>query len=323
MELVLDPIIARIVRESGVDGLLDLLADRMTPADLQSLLLAVRVRQAGRLTAPMVLHQYERQRFTGIGRSDPGAVAALERDAFALLADAGYTGVELSPVSPLGTVSVLGPVHQNKVVATDRNSEVVADSTNSLALEAALRRRKLLRADPRDPSWVQLSASHRLLRAQKFEPPYLPHFRLLAVVTAGRDQGSHQFETTSLAAQLDALLSVTELAIRARQVLGPARVAVTDLTGGQWRGLWRDSIISPVLQRHPHATVEFDDTRTSGREYYVDACFKLYVSTLDGRETEIGDGGFTTWTRSMLTNAKERLLTGCLSVDRLVSSGGR
>ena len=57
-------------------------------------------------------------------------------------------GVELSPVSPLGTINVLSGVHQNRVVATDRNTEVVADSTNSLALEAALRRRAKLRADP-------------------------------------------------------------------------------------------------------------------------------------------------------------------------------
>jgi hypothetical protein len=308
-----DPIIARIERDIGVTDLVGLLADRMAPTDLQSLLLAVRARQAERLTPPMVLRQYERQRFLGVGRNDPAAVAAFEREAFALLAQAGYLGVELSPVSPLGTVSALGTVHQNKVVTTDRNSEVVADSTNSLALEAALRRRAMLRADPRDTSRVRLCASHRLLRAQRFEPPNLPHFRLLATVTAGRDEGSHRFEATSLAAQFDALLGVMA------GPQGQARVAVTDLTGGQRRQLWSDEVIAPLSQRYPDARIGFDDARVQGREYYVDACFKLYQRTPSGQELEIGDGGFTTWTRELLSNAKERLLTGCVSVDRLIT----
>jgi hypothetical protein len=308
-----DPIIARIEREIGVTDLVGLLADRMAPTDFQSLLLAVRARQAERLTPPMVLRQYERQRFLGIGRNDPAAVAAFEREAFALLGRAGYLGVELSPVSPLGTVSVLGTVHQNKVVTTDRNSEVVADSTNSLALEAALRRRALLRSDPRDSTSVRLGASHRLLRAQPLEPPNLPHFRLLALVTAGRDEGSHRFEATSLAAQLDALLGVVAL------VPGVVRVAITDLTGGQRRRLWQDEVIVPLSQRYPDVLIGFDDTRIRGREYYVDACFKLGLRSPSGDEVEIGDGGFTTWTRELLSNAKERLLTGCVSVDRLIT----
>jgi hypothetical protein len=33
---------------------------------------------------------------------------------------------------------------------------------------------------------VRLCTSHRLLRAQPFEPPFAQHFRLLAVVSAGR-----------------------------------------------------------------------------------------------------------------------------------------
>ena len=47
-----------------------------------------------------------------------------------------YEPVELSPLAPLGTSSVVGTVHQNKVVSTSRNSEVLSDPTNVLALEA-------------------------------------------------------------------------------------------------------------------------------------------------------------------------------------------
>jgi len=74
-----------------------------------------------------------------------------------------------------------------------------------------------------------------------------------------------------------------------------------------------------LSQRYPDARIGFDDARVQGREYYVDACFKLYQRTPSGQELEIGDGGFTTWTRELLSNAKERLLTGCVSVDRLIT----
>jgi hypothetical protein len=50
----------------------------------------------------------------------------------------------------------------------------------------------------------------------------------------------------------------------------------------------------------------------------VAACFKLYVRDRAGHGIEVGDGGFTTWTQALLANAKERLLTGCVSIDRLV-----
>jgi hypothetical protein len=57
--------------------------------------------------------------------------------------------------------------------------------------------------------------------------------------------------------------------------------------------------------------VELDLTRQSGREYYVGLCFKLYVG-----DAEVGDGGFTTWTQSLLGDRKERLLISGLSAER-------
>src|SRR5205807_148634 len=73
-------------------------------------------------------------------------VAAFEELAWSLLPN-GYRPLELPPVCPHGTNSLVATVNQNKVISTIRNTEVVADSTNVLALECALRRRSLLR-DP-------------------------------------------------------------------------------------------------------------------------------------------------------------------------------
>lgn len=174
-----DKILERIEREAGVPGLATILAERVAPTDLQSLLLAVARRRAAATTPGALLRRYERDRHVRPSEDDPDRVDALERLALSLL-PAGFERLDLSPVCPLGTSSVLGGISQDWIVATLRGSEVVSDSTNVLALECALRRR----GDRTRP--VRLCARHRLLRAQPFEPPFSQHFRLLGVVSAGR-----------------------------------------------------------------------------------------------------------------------------------------
>ncbi|MET0234929.1 MAG: hypothetical protein ABW224_09850, partial [Kibdelosporangium sp.] len=142
-------LIDRIERATGVPGLAAILGD-LAPADLRSLLLEVHRRQAAKLTPAQVLAQYQRDRFTGTG---PAVHSEYEVFAFEVLRAKGYTPLELSPVSPLGTVSALSGLDQNLVLATARGTEVTADSTNALALESATRRK--------GREWVRLCASHR------------------------------------------------------------------------------------------------------------------------------------------------------------------
>jgi hypothetical protein len=66
------------------------------------------------------------------------------------LLPAEVEGVELSPIAPLGTCSAVGPVSQNRIVSAMRSAEVVSDSTNALAVEAADRR--LLSGSPLWPA---------------------------------------------------------------------------------------------------------------------------------------------------------------------------
>src|SRR5215208_185868 len=115
---------------------------------------------------------------------------ALDRLAF----DAAdqFQALELAPVCPLGTNAVLGDIHQNNVLATIRNSEVVADPTTVQALECARRRRL---GQPQ----VRLCASHRVLRLQPFDVPgFTRHFRIFALASAGRAAPSYGFEVQSV-----------------------------------------------------------------------------------------------------------------------------
>jgi len=132
-----------------------------------------------RASAADVLRRYEEDRFVRPADIDPAQLDDLEQRALAVL-PAVFERVDLSPVCPLGTSSVLGGVSQDWVVAAVRGGEVVSDPTNVLALECAVRRRH----DRRHA--VRLCASHRTLRAQPFAPPFSQHFRLLALCSAGR-----------------------------------------------------------------------------------------------------------------------------------------
>jgi len=315
-----DPRLGRVLREAATPGLLAALAERLAPTDLQTLLLAVFRRRAAAVTAGRLLQQYESSRFTTPSPLAPLDLARLEVLAHERLAEHGFTGVELSPLAPLGTNSAIATVDQNKVVTTVRNTEAVADPTNVLALECAVRRRRLLRADTRSRHRVRLGATHRVIRAQAFPAPDMAaHFKLLALCTAGRDEGSFDFETRTLTEQIHLHLDVLERSRRTGRQdheRPTVRVTVTDLTGHQHAAL-STRVLEPLSQAHPDTVFAFDHERPTGRGYYTGACFEIRATTPEGDDLNIADGGFTTWTADLLSNAKERLLISGLGIERL------
>lgn len=165
-------ILERIEREAGVQGLAMILAGLLTPTDLQSLVLEVYRIRSSRLKPSDILARYEADRFVWPSTLSPVRFLEWDQVAFSNL-PAEFQPLELSPVYPLGTCSVVAGVDQNWAVTTARNTEVVSDSTNVLALECALWRRKLLVDDRKSTQPVHLATSHRLLRAQHYEDPSL------------------------------------------------------------------------------------------------------------------------------------------------------
>jgi hypothetical protein len=212
-------------------------------------------------------------------------------------------------------------VDQHKVVSTVRNTEAVADATNVLALECAVRRRDAMRTDARSRTAVRLASVHRVVRAQVFDGPGMTaHFALLGMCTAGRDEGSFRFETAALAehvtVQLDVLGRLLETGPRPWRV----HVSVTDLTGGRHRAALRERVLDRIAAEHPGTTADFDDERTRGRGYYGGACFEIRLTSPEGEETSIADGGLTRWTADLTANAKERLMVSGLGLELLAKS---
>jgi len=242
--------------------------------------------------------------------ADPRVLWPLEARLWAMLPPE-FAGLELSPVAPLGASAALGPVSQDRVISTVRGSEVVSDQTNVLALEAAVRRKQERR------SAVHLASCHRVLRGQPFDAPGLyQHFRLFALVSSARDQGSGTTEAELLTAHLkfwsDAL----------SELLPHRRTSVQWTVFGfpPLRERIKDTV-RPALEPLPGmVTLEEDPARERARGYYERGAIRIDVAG-DGGWQEVGDGGFTSWTAQLLGDAKERTFISCASTERLAALG--
>jgi hypothetical protein len=287
---------------SGADPL-GTLADSLSGADLTSVLLEVMRRRAVRLRPSDVLRQYRTDRFVGPASTGFRDLRRVEDAMIAALPES-FDVVVLAPVLPLGAHSAFAGVDPRNVIATIRRTEVAADPTNALALEAAVQRR----AAPASGSQpIRLAATQRVTRAQQFDRPgSFAHFQLLGAVTAGRDTGGHAFERQHLIEHLKFAVSGCQAA-GAHEI----RIAITRL----------DEVAASILADvqaafagQPDVQVADVPERQSGRAYYRCLCFKVYAGPV-----ELGDGGFTDWTEKLIGSRKERLLISGYGLDRLAA----
>jgi hypothetical protein len=309
-------IVERIEREVGIPGLAALLAQRLTPTDLQSLLLEVYRLSLSRTQATEVLTRYRTDRFVQPAKISPLKLLKWQQIAFEQL-PAEFQALELSPLCPLGTNSAVAPVDPGWSVATIRNTEVVSDSTNVLALECAIQRKELLRADSKSTTAVHLAASHRLLRAQFYrDPKLLAHFSIFALCSAGRDQGYLGFELSALGLQMRVYLSALR-AFLGTQV--PLQVSLTDFSTQAVRARIENQLFGPLQKEYAGLECAWDDTRTAGSGYYPSLCFHVHATTPAGEQLELADGGALDWTQKYLSNAKERLVASGIASERVCS----
>ncbi|MEU4605309.1 hypothetical protein AB0F43_20185 [Kribbella sp. NPDC023972] len=275
------------------EGSQEALSDGLSPSDLQSVLLDVSRERAAKVTPARLLQRWQQDRFVRPSTSDPRQLVKTQQRLWELL-PAQFAGVELSPVTPLGTCSAIATINQHQVLSTMRSTEVASDPTNELAIEAAVRRRA---GQPR----VDLAACQRVVRAQAVEGPGMfAHFQLFALVSSARDTGSGRTEAELLIDHLRYWYDV----------LGDAaEFTFTTFTPSTVRERIDDTV-------RPALKTDFteDTARTRGANYYSGTAIGIGC---DG--SELGDGGFTRWTADLLGDAKERCLISCVSTERLTA----
>lgn len=181
-----DSILKRINSKMAGGSLLSQLI-QMEGADLKSLLIHVFQERASRRVASDMIDRYQRNpRFLGVSELNQRELVRFD-SLFYEIVPSEFCAVELSPVSPLGLNGILAKISQNCLLSTGHHFEVLGDPTTPLALESALRRKRLLAHDAKSPEDVHLSTAQRILRVQPFDPGkgYMQHFKCFGLSSQG------------------------------------------------------------------------------------------------------------------------------------------
>lgn len=311
-------ILKRIKKKSQVPDLITALTDRLSLPDLQSLLLEVYSQRIQKLGSAYLFRQYSQNRFVQPAHVLPQKSIRFDLLAFSLL-PAGFQTIELSPLCPLGTSAIIAPIDQNNIVTTIRNTEVCSDSTNVLALECARRRQTILAKTSGSPEKVKICTSHRVVRAQTFnEPGAYAHFKLLALVTAGRDEGGFRFETESLLEHIEFYITLLFESSSLKLNIQDIRVHIIDLDKTTRNNLEK-TIVIPLKSKYQNIKIEFREAPSDVLDYYSTFRFQIFIRNSEGTDFLIVDGGLTDWTQKLLSNQKERLLCSGLGSERLLA----
>ena len=264
----------------------DRLSTGLAGSELQSLLLEVMQARALARSAKELVAQHGRDPFCVPAPVDLRTMLAI--DSHLLAAAERFEAIELSPVAPMGTCSVVGLTHQHRVLSALRGTEVVSDPTNVLALECALR----LRAHPRAD--VHLATSQRVIRAQPAPklPGYGQHFRIFVLGSAGIEREDHAFTIETVALHVRTILAGLTRLEREGYALGQRRVEI---------------LASPEKQRLGERLAGLLDADHQPLEhpYYSGGLrYRIWVSAPDGTELPLADGGTFDWLSQLTSNRR-------------------
>jgi hypothetical protein len=264
------------------------LASELTGSELGSVLLEVMQRRAAARTPAEVLAQYQRDMLCRPAAIDPRVSLEVDRQLFA--AADRFEAIELSPVAPLAACSSVAATGQNRVLSALRATEVVADPTNVLALECALRLRGGAAA-------VDLATSQRVIRAQPVPrlPGYASHFRIFVLASAGLETRDHGTTHDALERHIRTMLAALErleahgFGFGARRVdllATPERTALADRLAAALAGV--------AVERKPleHAY------------YSAGLRYQIWVTASDGTVLPLVDGGAFDWLTRLAANRR-------------------
>jgi len=366
-------ILESVVKRTGNENFFEQLKS-LKRNDLTSLLINLYEEKASAISPAELLKQYETDRFLQPSTVSQRDFNEFDRIYFSTI-DPDIETIELSPVAPLGSNSVLTPISQKNVLATARSTEVTADAVTALALECAKRRRK-----NSEGTGVYLTTSHREIRTQKFDENtgFLPHFRGLSIVSSEKVEANRPEELgrilykhlrnylkllkassdSELAAISKITVKISSLRIletlikhqnlaredimrntqnpdynffEETRIQLPERLSTDVAISPEQAAKYKigmifnylrdigDPVIKLLKQEFPNVVFEYDLSRVAGIGYYEDLCFKISGENIDGSEIPLGDGGFTDWTRKILSSKTEKCFAGGLGTELLLS----
>ncbi|OOG74810.1 hypothetical protein [Algoriphagus sp. A40] len=289
-------------------GAIDYLIESLSGSDFNSLMLEIFRQRADQISPADLLRDFEKNRFTQPTSLDPILLLEAELDWLKKASLADFTSIILSPVSPLGTCSVVSKTNQNNLISALRNTEVVADATNVLALQLALNQKR----NPEIGS-ERLATVHRHVRAQHYENPnFTAHFGIFCLASAGKDRGNFDFELEEANRHLSLILDILGKHFSKEQMV--------------FKFFLRDE--NPKLKirleekencwsAYP-VTFETD----SSKEYYSLFQFKVYVKIGDV-QIDFADGGPVDWVAKLTGNQKMRSFISGIGLELVLKLAGK
>ena len=300
------PIVRRLLERIGHPALSDLLAHDLTGEQLNTLLLDVFDRRLNKLRPSDLLKLYAGNRFVKPGDLPVIEARQMEIDVLKIFEQAGYRLIDLSPLSVLGSCSVLGPVDQKKIITALRGTEVLADATNAIALDYCYHRKKEQLAVN-----ARFASIQRHVRAQQISGKgFTPHFRIACLVTCGRDSGNYAFERNAMAEHIDAMIHLYRSYYQVRRI----SFRLICRKGYDDPNRLAGAIHAHLLSLHPDVPVTVVKDAGKENNYYKGIQYKVDIE-INGKQYEIGDGGFVDWTQQLLQDRKERMLSTGVGFD--------
>lgn len=294
---------SKIESRTGNKELIEILTNQLSGSDLNSLLLEVFDKRRLKLTSPDLLKQYELNRFVHPAETDYIHLLEKSIKTLKLFSKHGFIPLQLSPLSPLGSCSVVAPVGQDKVVTALRNCEVLSDATNAIALHISLLKKKKLRALQQQSEHIKFSNVQQHVRSQPFSGKgFSAHFTIGCLVSSGMDTGSFAFEKKAIAEHFNAMTDVLNSVFGFEKIYYKLQKRAGYPDTGRLIAAVANQLRSEMMD------IRVEEKEQTNR-YYKGIQFKAVI-TINDNEIEIADGGFVDWTQQLLGNRKERM---CIS----------
>ncbi|MCS2893575.1 hypothetical protein NXY11_06240 [Parabacteroides faecis] len=301
-----DEAIKHIIDRYNLNEIVDILSNKLSGSELNSLLLEVFERRVMQETPSSLLGKYTKNKLVKPAQLDFLKFKEEELECCKIVANSSFELIELSPVAQLGTSSIMATVNQKKVLTALRNTEVQSDPTNSIALHYA----SLKKNNELSEKTYNFSNVSRVIRTQVFSNPnFTPHFPILCLISCGMDTGSFEFEKTEIYKHFAITQDVC------KSVFGFNNLFFEIIPCKEYDS--NSPLISNSLSHIKNSGFDVRIAESdSQNNYYYGMRIKTKIIA-DGVEYEIGDGGLLDWTQKLLANKKERMLTMGLGIQLL------
>ena len=305
------PIVTKILERIGQPGLMRVLTEELTGTELNTVLLDVFADATSKLSPPKLLNRYQLNRFVKPSDLPVLELKRMELDVLELFNSFNFQPIELSPVSVLGSCSVVATADQDKILSALRGTEVLADATNSIALHVCdLKQRTKNSRDQAE--MISFATIQRHVRTPQIAiKGFTPHFKIGCLVTAGTDKGSYSFEKESLRQHI---VLMKELYMNYYKVDGIRFRFLCRTNGYDSSERLAEQVKEFVVTKHPSIVIDVIPKPEKEIDYYKGIQYKVDID-VRGKTFEIGDGGFVDWTQKILQNKKERMLSTGIGFD--------